>query len=435
MKKNFIIKRKKRLGINNITKQDVQYVNLQFCRDNEKPKSKVLTDINGKRIEWFVEPRDPHQRQLNKEADKALHILVTELELQRDKGELTWDMVIRNIEVDKAKNDKMSSWGEFCRKHCNHRQSTHLRNYISFMGRFHGAMLSSGIKDVCNSANTLILIDNMKAGINGLKGVVKPNGEKYSPVTLQHYWNTHFINVVRAFEFGLIDELPRNLKSSIPQLTEAKNLALTEQKGRYTDEELQLIKEYFIDLTNINPRVNKLTYPERQMCLRMFLFSTFYTGLRESDLKTLKWGHIKEHSDKFYILEKKMVKTKQKIIIIFDKSADFYLGERKGDDDFVFPLNDYVGYAGLHALWSSIKKKLELKNGDRKVLSFGMCRHTHAYLLIDKVKEKDIHYVQTRLGHQNIQTTLKHYTKKPKKYYEEIANKLLEHGGLDNFEK
>jgi hypothetical protein len=431
MRKPFIIKKRKRIGINNITKQKVNYINLIFIASNKEEKSKVLKDANGKRVEWFVEPRDSHQKQFNKESDKQLFILISDLELQRDKNELTFDMIKRDIEVQKNDSEMLLSWREFCKKHCDHRISSHLRNYLSFIARFHNNWLSLGVKEICTKKYTATLIDTMKDGINGVNGVTQLNGKLYSPVTLNHYYNTHFICVTRAYEFGFIDQVPPNLKGSIRQVSKAKNDALDEQKGRYTNEELSLINDYLEDIKTINPRVNKLTYPERELALKMFLFSVYYTGLRESDLVTLKWSHIEEHSDEYYKLEKKMKKTKQIITIIFPKSADKYLGERKGDDDFVFPVQQYVGNAGIHALWSSIKKKLELKNGNRKVLSFGMCRHTHAYLLIDKVSEKDIHFVQTRLGHRNIQTTLKHYTKKPLSYFEAIAKELTKKGGLE----
>ena len=64
-----------------------------------------------------------------------------------------------------------------------------------------------------------------------------------------------------------------------------------------------------------------------------------------------------------------------------------------------------------------------------------MSRHTHAYKVINQVGEKNMHFVQTRLGHNNIRTTLKHYTSKPLKYYEEIAKRLENVAEFDVEEK
>ena len=96
MRKPFYIMPIVRQGKNRLLNQDITYRNIRFFTDGEKPIHKVLKDKNGKRVEWFLKPIDSHQKQMTKDADSVLSIIIRDYELQRDKGELTWEMLKQN---------------------------------------------------------------------------------------------------------------------------------------------------------------------------------------------------------------------------------------------------------------------------------------------------------------------------------------------------
>jgi integrase len=153
------------------------------------------------------------------------------------------------------------------------------------------------------------------------------------------------------------------------------------------------------------------TYPcQNKLLRRAFLFACF-TGFRISDIRSLKWGDIKQVGGSFYV-HKLMVKTMTYVDLPLPEPSLYWLpnkGDSK-DDDFVFPTAER---------WSS--KKLESvlpitqwcvntelcrwakRAGVNKHLTFHMSRHTYATMLI--TKGADVFTVQKLLGHKSIQST------------------------------
>lgn len=128
-----------------------------------------------------------------------------------------------------------------------------------------------------------------------------------------------------------------------------------------------------------------------------FLFSCL-SGLRLSDIATLRWGDIHFTNNQWFV-EKRIIKTQQFIRLPISCDAVHYLPERAGqtDEDRVFNLQFDDGYASKYiSRW--IKKA-----GINKHITFHCARHTFATLLL--TLGADIYTTSKLLGHSNIQTT------------------------------
>lgn len=138
---------------------------------------------------------------------------------------------------------------------------------------------------------------------------------------------------------------------------------------------------------------------------RAFLFSCF-SGLRISDIKTLKWGDLKANSDGMAI-EKLQVKTKQQITIPLSANALEWLPDRGAGKDggLVFVLPSYFTInRGV--------KKWAMDAGIKKDVTFHIARHTFATTLLSL--GADIYTTSKLLGHKNLRTT---------QIYAEVVNK------------
>ena len=171
-------------------------------------------------------------------------------------------------------------------------------------------------------------------GVNGVNGVTQVSGKLYSPVTLNHYYNTHFICVTRAYEFGFIDQVPPNLKGSIRQVSKAKNDALDEQKLAIsaTRKELRALRSNLKNLLSkgLNERLekyeeilskeNKLKLDHSDMRLRMRevegehqeITTSITSG--KSMLREMRLRSIDEEKDQAVIaMKQQLYKTESRI--------------------------------------------------------------------------------------------------------------------------
>ena len=138
---------------------------------------------------------------------------------------------------------------------------------------------------------------------------------------------------------------------------------------------------------------------------RAFLFSCF-SGLRISDIKTLKWGDLKVNTDGMAI-EKLQVKTKQQITIPLSANALEWLPDSGAGKDggFVFVLPSYF------TINRGVKKWAK-DAGIKKDVTFHIARHTFATTLLSL--GADIYTTSKLLGHKNLRTT---------QIYAEVVNK------------
>lgn len=125
----------------------------------------------------------------------------------------------------------------------------------------------------------------------------------------------------------------------------------------------------------------------------IFLFAC-YTGLRHSDIVSLKWEDIEE-TDNGLMIRKKQQKTRNLVEIPLNEAALNLLPERKG--------SGLVFNGKSHNVVNVDLKKWGKKAGLNKTLTFHVSRHTFATLLISK--GADLYVVSKLLGHSRITTT------------------------------
>ncbi len=153
------------------------------------------------------------------------------------------------------------------------------------------------------------------------------------------------------------------------------------------------------------------TYKEQNKMLRKaFLFACF-TGFRISDIRSLRWGEIKNADSGVYV-HKLMQKTMTYVDLPLPEQALYWLPNRDGkkDEDFVFPT---AGKWSREKLTECLPvtqwcvnteiRRWAAQAGVKKHITFHMSRHTYATTLI--TLGADLFTVQKLLGHKNIQTT------------------------------
>lgn len=129
-----------------------------------------------------------------------------------------------------------------------------------------------------------------------------------------------------------------------------------------------------------------------------FLLACF-TGLRWSDIKSLRWCHVKMLGGKLSI-DKIQVKTKKSVVVPLSANALRVLPSRPGSasaSDLVFPELPYLPYCNeFIGRWCEAA-------GIQKHVSFHVSRHTAATLWL--TFGADLYTVSKLLGHTNISST------------------------------
>ena len=204
-------------------------------------------------------------------------------------------------------------------------------------------------------------------------------------------------------------------------------------KQAFVDEYLTVdISAKIKGITNIEtPRV-ALTMNEVQMLVdtpckddvlkRAFLFSIL-TGLRHSDIQTLKWKQIQQTSKGTWqavVIQQKTKRPDYKPVI---QQALQLCGIRPDDDEALV-------FEGLtDASWISRPLKVWIEaSGIKKHITFHCGRHSYASLLLEN--GVDIYTIKSLMGHTNVKTT-QIYTHIVNEQKEKAANTLhIENLGL-----
>ena len=126
----------------------------------------------------------------------------------------------------------------------------------------------------------------------------------------------------------------------------------------------------------------------------LFMFSMM-TGIRYSDLLTLKWNDVIEEDGK-YRIEKQMKKTSRMLYLPMNDSAVKLLPERGKPSDLVFDVPT------IQALDKSLKKWVK-RAGIEKRVSFHTARHSFATIGLEL--GTDLFTVSKLLGHADVTTT------------------------------
>ena len=252
---------------------------------------------------------------------------------------------------------------------------------------------------------------------NRLKRVLKylkqsPNGETIQLGQITSNW-------IEVFQRHLLDQktLSRNTASSyMIAINYALNKAVRDnlilKNPAYSVKNISEEEKIHDFLTTDEiqrfyntPSINELGEEVK----RAFIFA-FYTGLRFSDLITLKWENI-EHGDNKTYLIKVQAKTKKKVTYELNKTAYEVINDGKlhNRNDFVFPLLSTTKTDTNRYL-----KKISIKAGIDKNITWHTARRSNATLLHES--GADIYTIKSILGHSNVTTTQK---------YAQITNKVI----------
>lgn len=121
-----------------------------------------------------------------------------------------------------------------------------------------------------------------------------------------------------------------------------------------------------------------------------FLFCCF-TGLRLSDIKTLKWSDIENN-----VISIRMEKTKEFVRVPLSDNALLFLPDKK-KEGCIFEMPRHISTI------SRMLKRWAEKAGVAKNIHFHVSRHTFATLALSS--GADLYTVSKLLGHRNVTTT------------------------------
>ena len=203
---------------------------------------------------------------------------------------------------------------------------------------------------------------------------------KLSTQTQNNYWIRFAVVMNDAVnKYDYLDKSPFR-KRSAPEFKKKKQKNLTK-------DELQALK----DTPCVNPTLKDA-----------FLFACC-TGLRKSDIETLKWRHIQERNGKTLVI-KDLIKGNKEHRVLINKEYLKYIGERKEDDKLVFTGFRYDGHTN---------NQLRLWCAEAGIKDFGLihshtARHTFATQLLSA--NVPIYTVSQLLAHKEVSTTQREYS-------------------------
>lgn len=215
--------------------------------------------------------------------------------------------------------------------------------------------------------------------VQGFKDYLDTNAMKKdgAPLT-QNSKLSYFRKLKAALKQAVEDEiLIKNPATSVKGFKEGDS-----ERGYLTFEELQKLVK---------------TECESALIKRSFLFACL-TGLRHSDIRSLKWHQI-EHSKEegYYIRWFVQVKTKVAEKLYIQEQARKILGTAGAPNEKVFPSLYYSAHNNKILLnWIKLA-------GINKHITFHCARHTYATLQL--TNDIDLFTVSKLLGHKNIKTT------------------------------
>lgn len=242
---------------------------------------------------------------------------------------------------------------------------------LKYLNAFTGEKCKMGdlTEDFCNNfKNYLLNADRL----NTVKGLKLSNNSALS------YFNKFRCAVNDAFDARLLNENPlRNIKGIKEKETVREFL---------TQEELQLLVKTDCDLESLK---------------NVALFSAL-TGLRWSDIEKLTWGDVQKTTSG-YFLHISQVKPGVVIVHPINNTAVNLLGERGKLSERIF---EGLKYSDSN---NNKLKRWVLKAGIHKKITLHNFRHTYATLLHSK--GVDIFTISKLLGHTDIRSTTRTYTK------------------------
>lgn len=220
-------------------------------------------------------------------------------------------------------------------------------------------------EDFCNNFKEYLLKTDQ---LNTVKGL------KLSQNSAHSYFNKFRAAVNEAYEKRYFNENPFKHVKAIPSK--------------------QTIREFLT--------LEELTKLEKTECeipiLKTAALFSARTGLRWSDFSKLKWKDIRHTKDKGFFVHIMQTKTNDSMMHPINNKSVETLGERGGENDYVFHGLEYSDNNNdklKRWIWKAgIEKKITLHN----------FRHSYATIMLNL--GADILTVSKMLGHKNIKTTM-----------------------------
>ena len=207
-----------------------------------------------------------------------------------------------------------------------------------------------------------------------LKQAQMSTGKGLSAVSTYHYFTAFRSMLAEAVRDGLLGEDPtkRMRKQELP-----KRPAVS--KNYLDADEVALLAT---------------TACRNESVKRAFIFSCL-TGLRLSDVRSLRWGSIRHEGDswRFSII---MQKTQEPLQEKLSAEAVSWLPARGADDELLFPLPCRSTVARILREWAR-------DAGIGKHVTFHTARHSYATMAL--TAGADLYTISKLLGHHNIKTT------------------------------
>ncbi|MDH6343764.1 integrase [Parabacteroides sp. PFB2-12] len=138
--------------------------------------------------------------------------------------------------------------------------------------------------------------------------------------------------------------------------------------------------------------------PCKHSILRNAAIFAALTGLRRSDILSIKWKHIQPSAfeEGGYDIRKNILKVNKDETLPLNPEALDFCGDRKGDEDLIFK--------GLKKAWMDKPFKAWVKStGINRNITFHSLRHTNATLLLASGVQLSV--IRDMLTHSKIQTT------------------------------
>ncbi len=243
-------------------------------------------------------------------------------------------------------------------------------------------------KDIQLSKIDDFFLENFKIYL--LTNKISSHGGKLSQNSALSYFNKVKTALKEAYQSKMICENPSmRVKSIKEKETSRQYLTLGE---------LQILVKTDCD------------YP---IMKEAFVFSVL-TGLRFSDIKSLRWKNITFDKLNGHMLKFTQQKTKGVEHLPISEQAVKNLGERKKDDDLIF--EDLI-YSAYH---NKILHKWISNAGIDKHITFHCARHSFATLQL--TMDTDIYTVSKLLGHRHLRTTEIYAKVIDKKKIDAVAN-------------
>lgn len=192
-----------------------------------------------------------------------------------------------------------------------------------------------------------------------------------------------------------------------------KNGVISSNPGRMVNNfKKEEVERLYLSIEEIKLMIN--TPFKHEMIRSAFLFSCL-TGLRWSDIESLKWGMVIKDANGNYRIHFRQEKTEGQEYLNINKQAALLMGIPGSSDDFVFKNITYSHYI------TTMLKNWAKKAGIQRHLTFHSARHSFAIMMIDL--DIDLYVLSKLLGHKEIATT-EIYAKVRDKKKQEAVNKI-----------